>query len=231
MDFDRYSQSYRSEVQKSLEGSGADSDLILEVKAEHFLKTLETHFSSLKNLSVLDVGCGIGLMDRYWSSSLPGLVGVDVSKESLAAAEKNNPQVKYVAYDGKHLPFADQTFDALVLVCVLHHIAPEQWEVFFLELKRTLKPNGLILIYEHNPYNPATQWIVSRCEFDDDAVLLRPGKIKSLAKRSGLQVRSLFSILFFPWRGKLFRIVENYIKWLPLGAQYVAVLKKENDHG
>ena len=230
MDFNRYSSTYRSEVDKSLSGLGADSDHILKVKADHFIQTLRDHFKTgLESLNVLDVGCGIGLMDQFWNSTLPRLQGIDISSDSIKIAQQNNPGLVYQTYNGKAIPYENNSFDALVLVCVLHHVPEEEWQGFFNELHRVVKPGGLISVYEHNPYNPITQWIVSRCEFDDDAVLLTPQKTKKLAKNTKLSVQLLYSILFFPWRAQVFRKIERWIRWIPLGAQYVAVFKKENE--
>jgi hypothetical protein len=55
-------------------------------------------------------------------------------------------------------------------VCVMHHVPLPQWTSF------ALRTGGLALAFGHNPYNPATQYIVKTCDIDKDAVLLRRRK-------------------------------------------------------
>lgn len=65
---------------------------------------------------ILDVGCGHAYVTRALQEKFPQLEfsGVDVKVRSGAA-------IPVVEYDGKTLPFADGTFDAVMLVDVLHH--------------------------------------------------------------------------------------------------------------
>lgn len=220
---------YRTQVRESVNIVNADSDLILEVKADLFIELLSQKLKSvprLKDAKVLDVGCGIGLMDRYWKNSFGELHGIDVSKESVERAKTTNTEVKYVTYDGNKLPYADGTFDALVTVCVMHHVPPAEWQSFTSEMARVTKTGGLIAVFEHNPYNPMTQIVVNRCEFDADAVLLRPAKVKMLGAGAGLEHVDTKSILYFPWRGSFFRMVEKFLGFIPMGGQYYTLFKK-----
>jgi SAM-dependent methyltransferase len=65
---------------------------------------------------VLDVGCGDGAIDCLIAQQLPGatIEGIDV----LVRPEARIP-VK--PFDGLHIPFADASFDAVMLIDVLHH--------------------------------------------------------------------------------------------------------------
>ena len=84
-----------------------------------------------------------------------------------------------------------------------------------------LAPNASLVIFEHNPYNPVTRYMVHTCPFDRDAVLLRPAEIRQLVTASGIQVvRSDFT-LFFPAFLRGLRPFEPYLRRVPLGGQYV----------
>lgn len=83
-----------------------------------------------------------------------------------------------------------------------------------------LKPGGLIFVFEHNPYNPVTQKIVSNCPYDEDAVLLKPSELNGLLREGGLEVKEQQFSLFFPQWLKLALPLERYLGWLPLGGQY-----------
>jgi SAM-dependent methyltransferase len=71
-----------------------------------------------QNARVLDVGCGDGAVSRMIQRLRPDLhiEGVEV----LLRGECQIP-VAVTAYDGKHIPFPDQSFDSVIMVDVLHH--------------------------------------------------------------------------------------------------------------
>lgn len=228
MNFDRFKDNYREQVKNSLRGSGADSDFILEYKGNAFIEILKKYLNEkkLSELNVLDFGCGIGLMDHYWSNSFFKLTGIDLSSGSLEIAAKSNPQVRYLHYDGKNFPFErKEKFDAVVAVCVLHHIAPQEWIETFKKIKTLLNPKGLFVVFEHNPLNPATQWVVSHCELDNDANLLTQFKTNKLGVNSGFKHLETKNILYLPWRGKVFRAIETIFNFVPLGGQYYSVFQ------
>jgi ubiquinone/menaquinone biosynthesis C-methylase UbiE len=102
-----------------------------------FLDTLSPH-------SLLgDIGAGNGKYASYRKDLC--YIGVDACKELLEYAQQKNPNV--VQANGLNLPFKSNTFDALISIAVLHHIAsvPDR-QRFIKEIMRILKPNGKALI-------------------------------------------------------------------------------------
>ena len=91
------------------------------------------------------------------------------------------------------------------------------------ELARVARTGGLVVIMEHNPFNPLTRLAVSRCSFDEDAVLLSKRSVRKLMTEAALAKAEGRYILFFPWRAKVFRRIESVLRALPLGAQHVTV--------
>src|SRR4030095_3021135 len=124
------------------------------------------------------------------------------------------------------LLFYENTFDLTFAINVMHHVPPEMWENFTKEMYRVLKPGGITAVFEHNPFNPLTRRVVSRCEFDRDAVLLKRGKIKSLFSSAGFKPGEDAYIIFFPFKLGIFRGIESLLKWLPLGAQQYVTGRK-----
>jgi hypothetical protein len=82
------------------------------------------------------------------------------------------------------------------------------------------RPGGLVVLFEHNPLNPLTRRVVSRCEFDADAVLARSGTVAGLLDDAGLEVVDRRYILFFPKGGKRIARLERALHRVPFGAQY-----------
>jgi SAM-dependent methyltransferase len=150
------------------------------------------------------------------------ICGADVSAASIAQARIRNPGVEYEAYAGETLPYDNATFDLSLAICVLHHVPPSQWACFLREMRRVVRPGGLVCLIEHNPLNPLTRLAVSRCEFDRDAVLLNAGQTRALMADAGLHDARSHYFLLLPSAAPLARRVEHSLWHVPLGAQYIA---------
>jgi len=221
--FDAYKDSYQREIESSIAFSGCDLDFFTRVKAERLVNLANRWLGEPRNLRVLDIGCGVGLTDKHLCGRFGALWGVDISPGCLASAARRNPSVKYELSDGATLPFADGSFDLSFTICVLHHVPPALWSTFISEMRRVVAPGGLSVIMEHNPLNPLTRYVVSRCVFDADAVLLSRRRAVHLFQAAGFEVLDKSSFLLFPWRGRAFQSVERLFGHLPLGAQYNVV--------
>ncbi|MGA2224768.1 MAG: class I SAM-dependent methyltransferase [Syntrophobacteraceae bacterium] len=224
-EFDQHASNYSRLVQDSLGIAGQSHDFFLQVKAELLLHLLESQ-GSPSAARVLDVGCGIGLMHRWFDGHVAEVHGVDMSEESLTEAQKNNPDSRFALTDGKTLPYEDARFDLAFAVCVFHHLTPDQWSPFVAEMKRVVRPNGIVAILEHNPLNPLTQFIVRGSVLDVNANLLTPWKTRGLFGSNDFhEVRTEYFLLM-PFRGKVARKIDKYLAKVPLGAQYIAYGKR-----
>lgn len=218
-DFDPYAGRYEGLVDRSISFSGQEQEFFIEAKARHLLDLVRRGLGDPGSVRALDVGCGAGLMERYLDA-LGSLTGVDPSEQMIEAARKDNPRVDYRVADGTSLPFEDGSFDLAFTVCVLHHVPPEQRPAFVAELARVTRPRGVAVVMEHNPFNPLTRLAVARCEFDEDAILLRRREARGRLRAAGLRTIEERYIVFFPWRSRLLRRVERALAPVPLGAQY-----------
>jgi ubiquinone/menaquinone biosynthesis C-methylase UbiE len=219
-EFDAYSGAYDAAVNDAIAFTGLKVDYFTRVKADYLIDLIAEHHGDPRKSSVLDVGCGVGNFHGVLEGRVGKISGVDVSDASIKRARERNPAVDYQSYGGERLPFADASFDVVFTVCVMHHVPPAQWPLFTAEMKRVLKPGGMVAVFEHNPRNPLTQRIVSNCVFDKNAVLLRSEKTRALMSEAGftdLQERFIISI---PPSGKFLRFVDLLLGRLPFGAQY-----------
>jgi SAM-dependent methyltransferase len=192
----------------------------IPVHNEHLLDVARRRLGEPKSLSFLDMGCGVGLTDQYLGGQVGALHGIDVAEGVVERAGERILGPKYTVYDGTNAPFQDELFDLTFAICVLHHVNPAGWHNFVAELARVTKRGGLVVVLEHNPFNPLTRLAVSRCEFDADAVLVRARRTRSLLEEAGLAVAEARYITFFPWHGRILRLAESRLGRLPLGAQY-----------
>lgn len=223
VDFDRYSGRYAQTVNDSISFSGLQVDFFIKAKAERLLDLLRGHFGETRNLRLIDVGCGVGSYHPLLRGMVGAIHGVDISPDSLDQALKANPDVSYKEFDGRTLPFDDRAFDVAYAICVLHHVPPLQRPEFMLEMARVVRPGGLIVIFEHNPINPATRYAVWKCPFDEDAVLLSRGESLTLLREAGAARLSARYMLAVPALRGWLRRVDDALSGIPLGAQYYAV--------
>lgn len=219
-EFDAYADSYGEAVNRSLAFLGMKVDYFTRVKANYLLDLLAEHFGDGKRVELLDIGCGVGSYHDLLIDRVGSIAGVDPSRDCLAQAEQRNPGARYSHYDGARLPFPDASFDAVFTICVMHHVPPAQWPAFAAEMKRVTRKGGLALVFEHNPLNPLTRRVVSNCDFDRNAVLLRQGQVRGLLERAGFTDIRSNTILSIPSSGRIGRAIDLLLGRLALGAQY-----------
>jgi SAM-dependent methyltransferase len=221
-EFDHYRDGYSRQIDTAIAFSGQTQDFYTRVKARCLLDIFaKLRLASGQPLDVLDVGCGQGLIHPYFPPSTNlKLTGIDVAGTVIEEAREANPHARYDVYDGDKLPYSDQSFDAAYAIAVMHHVPPNNWPSFLAEMRRVVRPGGLVAIVEHNPVNPLTQWIVKTCPFDENAVLLRSGRLARLFRDADLQDLERRFIIFTPFDSELFRRLDASLSWLPLGAQY-----------
>ena len=76
--------------------------------------------------SLLDVGCGEGVLVHRWAQQLDGrrVIGIDLEEPSIQAgwAEHQAPNLEYRVMEAANLPFADGEFDLASAIEVLEHV-------------------------------------------------------------------------------------------------------------
>lgn len=117
-------------------------DKLYQVVKKYTLKTkanLLNHLIDKQEASVLDIGCGTGsflevLKIKNWNT-----VGVEPNKKARILAEE-----KGIFCVEETSQIKNQTFDCITMWHVLEHVIDIEKQ--FLELKRLLKPNGVLII-------------------------------------------------------------------------------------
>jgi SAM-dependent methyltransferase len=103
----------------------------------------------------LDVGCGTGVLAARLARAGFEMAGVDPSNGMLDVLRATSPEVEARTASGTDLPFEDGSFDLVLTVAVLHHIAhPEDVRRTLAEMVRVARPGGRVLVWDHNPRNP-----------------------------------------------------------------------------
>jgi SAM-dependent methyltransferase len=222
-EFDAYRTTYAEAVNDSISFSGLNVDFFTRAKAVRLVEILATKIGDPSKLSILDVGCGVGTYHPLLRGKVGRISGIDPSAECIQEAKKNNPDVDYQTYDGQRLPYDNDTFDATYAICVMHHVPQANWSRFVAEMTRVTRPGGLVILFEHNPYNPLTRRAVSTCPFDADAVLLSKRTASGYLRQAGLEDVQGEYILTIPAIDGFLRKIDGALGKLPVGAQYYVV--------
>jgi SAM-dependent methyltransferase len=228
--FDKHVDSYGDEVARAIGFANVDHAHVTTRKVEHLLALCTDLLGSPSEQRVLDVGCGVGLTDRLLVDRVASLHGIDISVESVAEAAKTNPSARYTPFDGTTFPLDDQSVDLAFAICVLHHVPPDERVGFTAELRRVVRPGGIVVIFEHNPLNPLTRVAVSRCDLDEGVLLARRRTTARLLEGSGLRVERSAYVIFTPtarWAAG----VDRALRWCPAGAQYYVAARRGDTSG
>jgi SAM-dependent methyltransferase len=220
--FDKYDKRFGAVVQSSIDFSGLPHSFFTAAKADALRELIASRLHGMHNPHMLDVGCGVGEFHPFVRGMFGRVCGADVSAASIAQARLRNPEVQYEAYMGETLPYDSAAFDLSIAICVLHHVPPTQWAGFLREMRRVVRPGGLVCLIEHNPLNPLTRLAVARCEFDRDAELLHAGRSRALMADAGLHDARSHYFLLLPLATPLAQRIEHSLRRIPLGAQYIA---------
>jgi len=219
--FDPYAARYQDEVQKSIAFAGVRHDVFLTAKVDALEDLARGDGRDPRTLDVLDLGCGVGGMTRMLAARFGRVTGTDPSREAVHTAALQGGGAAYTHFDGGRLPFRSGAFDFVVASCVLHHVPRPERAPLVRELLRVCRPPGGLVVFEHNPWHPFTRLAVSRCEFDRDAELLTAGETRSLAEAAQAAALDTRYILLLPWRARIVERLEQALRAVPLGAQYL----------
>lgn len=109
--------------------------------------------TSSYQFSTLDVACGTGDMIVELQKQGCSVTGIDLSEEMMAIAKQKAPTATYMIADAEHLPFPDETFDAVTCAFGVRNFV--HLEQGLKEMLRVLKPGGRMVILElATPDNP-----------------------------------------------------------------------------
>ena len=101
----------------------------------------------LKNISVLDVGCGGGLISVPMKKLGANVVGIDASLKNINIAKnysnKKNLKIKYICSSPEKLKIKKK-FDVLLILEIIEHV--DDINFFIKQSSKFLKKNGLMFI-------------------------------------------------------------------------------------
>ncbi|PWI13312.1 class I SAM-dependent methyltransferase [Streptomyces sp. Act143] len=136
--YDTVAQEYTTRLHAELEGKPLDRALLTAL-----LEQTEP------GAPVGDLGCGPGHVAAWLAERGARTVGVDLSAGMVAAGRARFPAVEFRQGDLLELPAGDAEFGSLVALYTVIHLDPGELPRAFAEMRRVLRPAGLLLLSFH----------------------------------------------------------------------------------
>lgn len=123
-------------------------------------RAIKKQFLDIKARSVLDIGCGAGIISLELALKAPWMkvVGIDLDKEAIKRANSIKKTLKLTNVEFQCMdattiyPYQDNYFDLVLLIDIIEHISNPQ--MLIANVSRVLKPGGNVIISVPTPNYP-----------------------------------------------------------------------------
>lgn len=175
----------------------------------------------LSGRRVLDVGCGPGRGVVDFARQAAFAVGSDASQDMLSVAQakaKGQLPCGFTAAHAQSLPFPDKSFDVITALNFLHLFRLDTQRAMIAEMKRVVKPGGILVLEFDNALNGLGLGLYKRWKRIERGSL--PGEIRSVIGNDCRVVKVYGAVIPVAWRlfyrfPKLFGPLER-ITYLPV---------------
>ncbi len=194
---------------------------------EHF-KLKQTN-SPLKGLSILDIGCGGGLLSEPITRLGAKVTAIDASKKNIQVAKfhakKNNLRINYLCSSPEKLNL-NKKFDVVLNMEIVEHV--EDLNFFIKKSSNLLKKNGLMFIATLNKTFKSYMFAIIGAEYilrwlpigtHDWEKFVKPDNLINLAIDSNLKLKKLSGMKFNP-------IIDEWSLSNDKSVNYIAKFKK-----
>jgi len=174
-----------------------------------FERTLDELLGRAAPSTILDVGCGEGVLVEQWADrpAVERIVGIDLEDEGLQAewAKRRRPNLEYKVMPAENLPFAEREFDLASAIEVLEHVPDPAHTVA--EMARVARGHLLVSV----PREPMWRGLnLARGAYLRD-LGNTPGHVNHWSKRSFVRLLSRHGEVLearspFPWTMLLVRV-------------------------
>jgi len=135
-----------------------DADAIVQAEREIWTRSAPSYADSTAKLTTLgvrhlldaaqltgdsralEVGCGPGHITAMMAARGATVTGVDLVPAMIETARARHPDLEFVEANAEQLPFASDTFDVVLVNCLIRHLAHP--DVVCTEIRRVLTPGG-----------------------------------------------------------------------------------------
>lgn len=174
-----------------------------------FESALDDMLEAASPISLLDVGCGEGVLVHQWAQRLEParVVGIDLEEPSIQAGweQRKAPNLEYKVMRAENLPFAENEFDLACAIEVLEHVPDPEHTLA--EMARCAEHRLLVSV----PREPLWRMLnMARGAYLKD-LGNTPGHLNHWSKRSFVKLLSHYGKVVearspFPWTMLLVRL-------------------------
>ena len=175
--------------------------------------------------TVLDVGCGSGLVTLPLVRAGRPVIGVDLNRAACEQARRNGLQA--LVGSATDLPVADAAVDVVVIVEMVQQCSAAEVERALREAARVLRSDGRLVIAWANRkawvHRAATAVVRMLNSWEHSMTHHPPPRMRAVAARAGFELVEWFSI--FPlWRMRLQGVSGPLVALI--GSSFIAVFRK-----
>ena len=174
-------------------------DKIFRVRAaDHIIREISPYVKP--NFKILDIGSGSGICAKRISEKL----GVKITLVDVV--DKRKVELPLTLYDGRKLPFKNNSFDVTLLIFVLHHA--QDLKAVLSEAKRVTKDK--IIVYEdiitRNPFDKVDSFLHGFAfnktwNLENEAIFRSEKEWKEIFNKLGLRIIKIYPL---PVRARLY---------------------------
>ena len=175
---------------------------------------------NIRNLKILDVGCGGGIICEPLARLGAKVTGIDFAPNNIIAAKihskKNKLKINYINKDIEKSNL-DEKFDIILMFEVLEHL--DNWKKTIKNIKKNLNKNGLIIIstinrnllsklFAINIAENILHWIPKGTH--DYNKLIKPEELKKILLKEKFNFNDIKGLVFNPLNRE-WKLSKNYM--------------------
>lgn len=179
---------------------------------QYILNLLEDNFPNKRKISLIDYGCGNGLLLEFLpNEKISSYKGFDINLDSINYAKRHYESKKILfnllRKEQKNSLGSPKSVDVIVLIGVLQYMTQKEISDFLINAKKTLKKNGIILIScttDHFFYRVFNLYRLFLPNY-----FININKLSQLIRISGLRIKSQKEkgILLSPLFSNVFSVI------------------------
>jgi len=206
------------------------------IRIQYIKENITKHFNinkknlPLKNLKILDIGCGGGLLSEPMSRLGAKVTGIDASEKNIKIAnahlKKSKLKINYICASPESLKTTKKQFDVILNMEIVEHV--EDVELFIKKSSELLKKKGLMFVATLNKTLKSYIFAIVGAEYilrwlpigtHEWEKFVEPSKLIEYGKRNSLKLEKINGMKFNPLNNK-WNISEDK------SVNYIAEFKK-----